>query len=109
MRHSGHCGSGESAQTLNLAGIHTTWTESVAIPGKAQVRVREGLDGIRSELPCQTVFDSGSLFRPYHSVNTDTNKRIGYLSSRGASVCPPRTIHRDCGSFGARREWRASG
>jgi 6-phosphofructokinase 1 len=28
----------------------------------------------------QTVFDSGSLFRPYHSVNTDINKRIRYLT-----------------------------
>jgi 6-phosphofructokinase 1 len=28
----------------------------------------------------QTVFDSGSLFRPYHSVNTDINKRIRYLN-----------------------------
>ncbi|HXY38399.1 MAG TPA: 6-phosphofructokinase [Vicinamibacteria bacterium] len=27
----------------------------------------------------ETVFDSGSLFRPYHSVNTDINKRIRYL------------------------------
>ena len=27
----------------------------------------------------QMVFDSGSLFRPYHSVNTDINKRIRYL------------------------------
>ena len=26
-----------------------------------------------------SVFDSGSLFRPYHSVNTDINKRIRYL------------------------------
>jgi ATP-dependent phosphofructokinase / diphosphate-dependent phosphofructokinase len=25
------------------------------------------------------IFDSGSLFRPYHSVNTDINKRIRYL------------------------------
>jgi 6-phosphofructokinase 1 len=31
----------------------------------------------------QTVFDSGSLFRPYHSVNTDINKRIRYLQSQG--------------------------
>ena len=29
----------------------------------------------------QTVFDSGSLFRPYHSVNTDINKRIRYLQT----------------------------
>jgi 6-phosphofructokinase len=28
----------------------------------------------------QTVFDSGSLFRPYHSVNTDINKRIRQLA-----------------------------
>ena len=27
----------------------------------------------------QSVFDAGSLFRPYHSVNTDINKRIRYL------------------------------
>ena len=27
----------------------------------------------------QSAFDSGSLFRPYHSVNTDINKRIRYL------------------------------
>jgi 6-phosphofructokinase 1 len=29
----------------------------------------------------QTVFDSGSLFRPYHSVNADINKRIRYLEA----------------------------
>ena len=27
----------------------------------------------------QTVFDAGSLTRPYHSVNTDISKRIRYL------------------------------
>jgi hypothetical protein len=27
----------------------------------------------------QTLFDSGNLFRPYHSVNTDINKRIRFL------------------------------
>jgi len=27
----------------------------------------------------QTLFDSGNLFRPYHSVNTDINKRVCYL------------------------------
>ena len=28
----------------------------------------------------QSVFDAGSLFRPYHSVNTDINKRIRYIA-----------------------------
>jgi hypothetical protein len=27
----------------------------------------------------QTLFDSGNLYRPFHSVNTDDNKRIRYL------------------------------
>ena len=27
----------------------------------------------------QTMFDEGNLFRPYHSVNTDVNKRIRCL------------------------------
>ncbi len=27
----------------------------------------------------ESIFDAGSLFRPYHSVNTDINKRIRYL------------------------------
>jgi 6-phosphofructokinase len=29
----------------------------------------------------QTAFDAGSLFRPYHSVNTDINKRIRLLAA----------------------------
>jgi 6-phosphofructokinase 1 len=29
----------------------------------------------------QTLFDSGNLFRPYHSVNTDINKRLRYLGT----------------------------
>ena len=28
-----------------------------------------------------SVFDAGSLFRPYHSVNTDINKLIRYLQA----------------------------
>jgi 6-phosphofructokinase 1 len=31
----------------------------------------------------QSIFDAGSLFRPYHSVNTDINKRIRYLETSG--------------------------
>lgn len=29
----------------------------------------------------QSLFDAGSLYRPYHSVNTDVNKRIRFLGS----------------------------
>jgi 6-phosphofructokinase 1 len=31
----------------------------------------------------QTLFDAGNLVRPYHSVNTDINKRIRYLQPQG--------------------------
>jgi 6-phosphofructokinase 1 len=34
----------------------------------------EDLESVR-----QTLFDPGNLARPYHSVNTDINKRIRYL------------------------------
>ena len=29
----------------------------------------------------QTLFDPGNLSQPYHSINTDVNKRIRYLES----------------------------
>ena len=29
----------------------------------------------------QSVFDSGNLTRPYHSINTDVNKRIRFLET----------------------------
>ena len=38
-----------------------------------------GLDDL--EHTRETLFDSGNLFRPYHSVNTDINKRIRFLES----------------------------
>ena len=30
---------------------------------------------------CADLFDTGNLIRPYHSVNTDINKRIRYLDA----------------------------
>jgi 6-phosphofructokinase 1 len=32
----------------------------------------------------ETMFAPGNLLRPYHSINTDVNKRIRYLSDRGS-------------------------
>ena len=63
VSHSGNCATGEFAHTLNLVDIHTTWTESLAVLGKAQVRVRQGLDEIRKELPFELMgidSDNGS-------------------------------------------------
>jgi len=30
---------------------------------------------------CHTLFAPGNLAQPYHSINTDVNKRIRYLNS----------------------------
>ena len=71
VSHSGNCGTGEFAHTLNQVDIHTTWTESLAVLGKAQVRVQEGLDEIRKGLPFDLVgidSDNGSEFINHHLV-----------------------------------------
>ena len=33
----------------------------------------------------QTLFDAGNLSQPYHSINTDINKRIRYLEPEAQS------------------------
>ncbi len=85
VSHSGNCGSGEFAHTVNLTDIHTTWTESVAILGKAQVRVREALDAIRQELPFELVgidSDNGSEFLNDHLVRYCKRESIQFTRGR---------------------------
>lgn len=51
-----HCGmsaTGDFISTLNLTDLATGWTESQAVPGKAQSRVHEALKTIKSRLPFQ--------------------------------------------------------
>jgi hypothetical protein len=85
VSHSGSNASGEFAHTLNLTDIHTTWTESVAILGKAQVRVSEGLDGIRRELPFELAgidSDNGSEFINAHLVRYCEQEAIQFTRGR---------------------------
>ena len=84
VSHSGNCASGEFAHTLNLVDIHTTWTESLAVLGKAQVRVQQGLDEIRKELPFELMgidSDNGSEFINFHLV--EYCKEAGIQFTRG--------------------------
>lgn len=49
-----HCGDsagGEFINSLNLTDILTQWTEGVAVVGKAEHRIKEGLEQIRKRLP----------------------------------------------------------
>lgn len=49
-----HCGdsaSGEFVNSLTFTDIATCWTESNAVMGKAQIRIKSGLDNIEKRLP----------------------------------------------------------
>jgi len=49
------------------------------LPNFANAIGDDDLDHIR-----QTLFAPGNLLRPYHSINTDVNKRIRFLSEDAA-------------------------
>ena len=69
VSHSGDRADGDFVQTLNLADIHTTWVETCAVMGKSQVRVPEGLETLRQQLPfplCGIDSDHGSEFINAH-------------------------------------------
>lgn len=51
VSHSGECADGDFLHSLDLTDIHTTWVETCAVLGKSQVRVQEGLDHLRQQLP----------------------------------------------------------
>jgi 6-phosphofructokinase 1 len=40
----------------------------------------------------QTLFAPGNLTQPYHSINTDINKRIRYLEMAGSTVAPVKEL-----------------
>ena len=69
VSHSGNCGEGEFAHTLNLTDIHSGWTESGAMLGKSEVAVQEALNEIRRGLPFRLLgldSDNGSEFINWH-------------------------------------------
>ncbi len=49
--HSGNSASGEFAHSLNVTDIHTTWTETRAILGRARAGVIQAFDEIQAALP----------------------------------------------------------
>jgi hypothetical protein len=70
---------------LNQVDIHTTWTESLAVLGKAQVRVQQGLDEIRKDLPFELLgidSDNGSEFINHHLVKYCKDSGIQFTRGR---------------------------
>lgn len=69
VSHSGNSASGEFAHSLNLTDIHTTWTESRAVLGRAEQPVQRALNAIGEVLPFRlrgVDSDNGSEFINWH-------------------------------------------
>jgi hypothetical protein len=100
VSHSGNCATGEFAHTLNVVDIHTTWTESLAVLGKAQVRVQRGLEEIRRALPFELVgidSDNGSEFINFHLV--------GYCKAAGIQFTRGRPYKKDDNAHVEQKNW----
>jgi len=100
VSHSGNCATGEFVHSLNVVDIHTTWTESLAVLGKAQLRVQQGLDEIRRALPFELLgidSDNGSEFINYHLV--------GYCKAAGIQFTRGRPYKKDDNAHVEQKNW----
>lgn len=83
-----HCGdnnSGEYVNSLTFTDIKTQWTESVAVMGRAQIRIKEGLDDIEKRLPFPLKGidpDNGSEFINWQLYRHCLEKNIEFTRGR---------------------------
>lgn len=83
-----HCGdsaSGEFILSLNYTDIVTQWTETVAVMGKAQIRIKQALDDIESRLPFPLLGidpDNGGEFINWQLYRHCVNKDIEFTRGR---------------------------
>ena len=85
VSHSGNNGEGEFAHSLNVTDIYSTWTETYAVLGKAQVGVQQALEEIRAELPFPLLgidSDNGSEFLNGHLVRYCRAHKIQFTRGR---------------------------
>ncbi len=85
VSHSGASASGDFCHSLNLTDIHTTWTETRAVLGKGQERVREALERMRQALPfpLQGIdSDNGSEFVNDHLYRYCQSQQIQFTRGR---------------------------
>lgn len=83
-----HCGfssSGEFINSLTYTDICSGWTESIAVMGKAQGRIQEGLDDIEERLPFDLLGidpDNGSEFINWQLYRHCLEKNIEFTRGR---------------------------
>ena len=85
VSHAGNSASGEFAHTLNVTDMHTTWTESLALLGRAEEPVQRGLHEIASTLPFVLRgidTDNGSEFINYHLKRWCDARQIQFTRGR---------------------------
>ena len=85
VSHSGNSASGEFAHTLNVTDMHTTWTESLAMLGRAEEPVQRALNEIARELPFPlrgVDTDNGSEFINYHLKRWCDSQQIQFTRGR---------------------------
>jgi Integrase core domain len=83
--HDGGIGFGDYAQTLDMTDVCTGWTETIAVPNKAQVWVFEAIDKARGRLPFPLLgidCDNGSEFINYQLLRYCNEHGITFTRTR---------------------------
>jgi hypothetical protein len=85
VAHDGGLALGDYCQTLDLTDICTGWTETEAVPNKAQVWVFEAIQTIRARLPFPLLgldSDNGSEFVNHELLRYCQKERITFTRAR---------------------------
>ena len=81
VSHSGPCAAGDFLHTLNTVDILTTWSEQVAVLGKSEVAIVDGMHTIESRLPFPLRgidSDNGSEFINHHLWTFCRRRPVGH-------------------------------
>ena len=81
VSHSGPCGAGDFLNTLNTVDIFTTWSEQLAVFGKSEEAVVDGLHAIEARLPF-----------PLRGVDSDNGSE--FINNHLWNFCRKRPVHR---------------
>jgi len=85
VAHDGGLALGDYCQTLDLTDIYTGWTETEAVPNKAQVWVFEAIQTIRARLPFPLLgldSDNGSEFVNQELLRYCQKERLTFTRAR---------------------------
>jgi hypothetical protein len=85
VAHDGGLALGDYCQTLDLTDVCTSWTETEAVPNKAQVWVFEAIQTIRQRLPFPLLgldSDNGSEFINHDLLRYCQQQRITFTRAR---------------------------